>query len=783
MYVIKRNGNKEPVMFDKITSRLNKLVFGLSGSIDPVMITQKVINGVYKGVKTQELDELAAQTSAYLSTYHPDFSILAGRICVSNLHKTTPQTFSEAIEILYHNKYNGELSPLVSKELYNIVKNNKKEINNFINHENDYTYDYFAYKTLEKAYLLRVNGEIIERPQYLLLRVSLGIHGSDLEKVKETYDLLSEKYFTHATPTLFNSGTPRPQMSSCFLLTMKDDSVEGIYNTLKDCALISKYAGGIGLSIHDIRANNGYIKGTGGKSDGIIPMCKVFNETARYINQSGKRKGSFAMYIEPHHADIFEFLDLKKNHGKEESRARDLFYALWISDLFMKRVEEDGVWSLMCPNECKFLSTVHGEEYERLYLQYEKEGKFKKQIKAQELWFKILESQIETGNPYMCYKDACNRKSNQKNLGTIKSSNLCTEIIQFTSPEEVAVCNLASINLSKFVVNKEFDFEKLGQVTKVVTRNLNKVIDLNFYPIPEARNSNLKHRPMGIGVQGLADAFILLGFPFESKEAQKINKEIFECIYYNSLSESIELAKTEGPYESFEGSPASKGLFQFDLWEMGSEIHSGRYDWDELREQMTTHGIRNSLLLAPMPTASTAQILGNNESIEPYTSNIYTRRVLSGEFAVINKHLINDLINEGLWNDEMRNKLMFHKGSVQNINEIPLKIKNLYKTVWEISQKTLIDMTADRGVYICQSQSFNVHISEPTFPKLTSMHFHGWKKGLKTGMYYLRSKPRANAVAFTVNDKKTSTKPFIIENTEPKGEFCIMEEGCMSCGS
>ena len=780
MYVIKRNGQKQPVMFDKITSRINKLVYGLSKEVDPVSISQKVVSGVYKGVKTQELDELTAQTSAYMATYHPDFSVLAGRICASNLHKTTPATFTEAMEILYNNKHNGEHAPLVSKQVYEISQKFSDQIEKMINHQNDYTYDYFAFKTIEKAYLLSTSDKrIVERPQYMIMRVSIGIHGDNLEKVEETYTLLSEKYFTHATPTLFNSGTPRPQMSSCFLISTKDDSVEGIYDTLKNCALISKYAGGIGLSIHDIRASNSYIKGTGGKSDGIIPMCQVYNNTARYINQSGRRKGSFAMYLEPHHADIFDFLELKKNHGKEESRARDLFYALWISDLFMKRVENNEHWSLMCPNTSKGLSDVYGKEYEKLYTQYEKEGKFVKQIKAQELWFKILESQIETGTPYMLYKDSVNTKSNQKNLGTIKSSNLCCEIMEYTSPDEIAVCNLASINLSKFVNDKEFDFEKLGLITKVVTRNLNKVIDLNFYPVEEAKRSNLRHRPMGIGVQGLADAFILMGFPFESEEASKLNKEIFECIYYNSLEESIELAKNEGVYETFHGSPASKGLFQFDLWKTDIK-HSGKYDWESLRSKMTKYGIRNSLLLAPMPTASTAQILGNNESIEPYTSNIYTRRVLSGEFAVINKHLINDLIKLGLWNDSLRNTLMSHKGSVQNIKEIPDNIKELYKTVWEISQKKLIDMAAARGVYICQSQSFNVHISEPTFPKLTSMHFYGWKKGLKTGMYYLRSKPKANAIAFTVETKKTvETKYDIV----PTGEFCTMEDGCLSCGS
>lgn len=785
MYVVKRNGTHEPVMFDKITSRLSKLTYGLSTEVDPVVISQKVVSGVYKGVNTQELDELAAQTAAYMSTRHPDFSILAGRICVSNLHKTTPDTFEGAMSILFNNEHNGRKSPLVSDDVYNISKKYKDKIERMILYDNDYTYDYFAFKTLEKAYLLRTSDkQVVERPQYMLMRVSIGIHGTDFDKVEETYKLLSNKYFTHATPTLFNAGTPRPQCSSCFLLTVKDDSVEGIYDTIKDCALISKYAGGIGLSIHSVRANNGYIRGTGGKSDGVVPMLKVFNETARYINQSGKRKGSFAMYIEPWHADIFDFLDLKKNHGKEESRARDLFYALWVPDLFMKRVQEGGMWSLMCPNHSKGLADVYGKDFDKLYLKYEDEGKFVKQIKAQDLWFKILESQIETGTPYICYKDAANRKSNQKNLGTIKSSNLCTEIMQYTSPTETAVCNLASINLSKFVDKKNitYDFEKLGEITRVATRNLNKVIDLNFYPIPEARNSNMKHRPIGLGVQGLADTFILMGYPFESEQARNLNKKIFECMYYNAIRESIELAKIEGAYETFDGSPASKGLFQFDMWNgVTHYTHSGDYDWEILRENMLKYGIRNSLLLAPMPTASTAQILGNNESIEPYTSNIYTRRVLSGEFAVINKHLIHDLIKLGLWDDDMRIELMANKGSVQNIKKIPENIKQLYKTVWEIKQKSLIDMAAERGIYICQSQSFNVHIAEPTYQKLTSMHFYGWSKGLKTGLYYLRSKPKADAVSFTISNK--SKNKFDVVEPEPTGEFCTMEDGCLSCGS
>lgn len=1157
MYVLKRNGNSEPVSFDKITKRISFLTEGLdSNYVDPVIISQKVISGVYKGVKTEELDELAAQTSAYMATHHPDFSKLAGRICISNLHKNTDEEYIKVVEKLYHNNKNGEQAPLITKKILDIVEKNKEQIQNMFNYDRDYTYDYFAYKTMERSYLLKVNNKIVERPQHMLMRVSLGIHGEDLVKVEETYNLLSLKYFTHATPTLFNAGSPKPQLSSCFLITMKDDSIEGIYDTLKTCAMISKYAGGIGLSIHDIRGNGSYIKGTGGESSGIIPMLKVYNETARYVDQAGKRKGSFAIYVEPWHSDIFEFLDLKKNHGKEESRARDLFYALWIPDLFMKRVEENGVWSLFCPNKVKGLSDVYGKEFEELYIENENKGNYQKQIKAQELWFKILESQIETGTPYMLYKDSCNEKSNQKNLGTIKSSNLCvspetmiltqegyysisslkdqdvfvwngkewskttvkqtgenqklinvnfsngmsikctpyhkfyietgkrpadnsvpeivragdlksgmkiiryntgivndnkndmfepythglfcadgtygnisnkenvkcsykslpgksyckrhihsqeedeisedcqgisyskkpilslygekisleehisyiskgnaitqrvvdrityslplnldekfyvpinnsldskirwlegyldgdgcvielngiknlqvvsvhkdflkdivymlqtigitstfsltrkkgkfnlpngkggeklydcnpqyrlnidaislmklielgfspkrldisgarmpkrvnnpyikiidvvdneeyddtycftepkenkgifegvlmgncTEILEYTSPDEVAVCNLASINLSKFVnEDKTFDFNKLGEITTVVTRNLNKVIDINFYPVEEARKSNLRHRPVGIGVQGLADAFILMGYPFESEDAKKLNYNIFETIYYYALKTSNELAKEEGPYETFEGSPASKGILQFDFWD--EETFYDRYPWDVLKKDIVKHGIRNSLLLAPMPTASTAQILGNNESIEPYTTNMYSRRVLSGEFPVINKHLINDLIKIDLWNDEMRNKVMINKGSIQNITEIPEHLRNLYKTVWEISQKTLIDMAADRGKFIDQSQSFNIHMADPTYSKLTSMHFYGWKKGLKTGMYYLRSKPRTDAVSFTVNNKTPFENTPINGIVGGSGEYCDLSEGCMSCGS
>ena len=648
----------------------------------------------------------------------------------------------------------GQNAALLSKEVYDIIKKNAVELDEAIIYDRDFGYDYFGFKTLEKSYLLKLEGQIAERPQHMLMRVAVGIHQTDIASAIETYNLLSERWFTHATPTLFNAGTPKPQMSSCFLLTTQDDSIEGIYDTLKQTAKISQSAGGIGLSIHNIRATGSYIKGTNGTSNGIIPMLRVFNDTARYVDQGGgKRKGSFAIYLEPWHADVFEFLELKKNHGKEEMRARDLFYALWIPDLFMKRVEDNEEWSLFCPHECPGLSDTHGEEFEALYHKYELEGKARQVVKAQELWFKVLESQTETGTPYMLYKDHANSKSNQKNLGTIKSSNLCTEIIEYTSKDEVAVCNLASLALPKYVkandkgVN-EFDHAKLYEVTKSATKNLNKIIDVNYYPVPEARNSNLRHRPIGLGVQGLADVFIMLRMPFESSEAQQLNKDIFETIYYASMEASMELAIKEGPYSTWEGSPISKGIFQFDMWNVTPS--SGRWDWESLREKVVKNGVRNSLLVAPMPTASTSQILGNNECFEPYTSNIYARRVLSGEFAVVNKHLLKDLIKLGLWNESMKNKLISANGSVQGIPEIPKDLKELYKTVWEIKQKTILEMAADRGAYICQSQSLNIHIQDVNFGKLTSMHFHAWKLGLKTGMYYLRTKAAADAIKFTI---------------------------------
>ncbi len=757
MYVIKRDGRRESVKFDKITARIEKLCYSLDPFfVQPLEVARKVISGLYDGVKTTELDNLAAETAASLTTKHPDYAVLAARIAISNLHKNTLKSFSATMKRLftYLDPKTGQNAALLSKEVYDIIKKNAVELDEAIIYDRDFGYDYFGFKTLEKSYLLKLEGQIAERPQHMLMRVAVGIHQTDIAAAIETYNLLSERWFTHATPTLFNAGTPKPQMSSCFLLTTQDDSIEGIYDTLKQTAKISQSAGGIGLSIHNIRATGSYIKGTNGTSNGIIPMLRVFNDTARYVDQGGgKRKGSFAIYLEPWHADVFEFLELKKNHGKEEMRARDLFYALWIPDLFMKRVESNEEWSLFCPHECPGLADTHGEEFEALYHKYELEGKARQVVKAQELWFKVLESQTETGTPYMLYKDHANSKSNQKNLGTIKSSNLCTEIIEYTSKDEVAVCNLASLALPKYVkandkgVN-EFDHVKLYEVTKSATKNLNKIIDVNYYPVPEARNSNLRHRPIGLGVQGLADVFIMLRMPFESPEAQQLNKDIFETIYYASMEASMELAIKEGPYSTWEGSPISNGVFQFDMWNVTPS--SGRWDWESLREKVVKNGVRNSLLVAPMPTASTSQILGNNECFEPYTSNIYARRVLSGEFAVVNKHLLKDLIKLGLWNESMKNKLISANGSVQGIPEIPKDLKELYKTVWEIKQKTILEMAADRGAYICQSQSLNIHIQDVNFGKLTSMHFHAWKLGLKTGMYYLRTKAAADAIKFTI---------------------------------
>jgi ribonucleoside-diphosphate reductase alpha chain len=765
MYVVKRDGRKEPIMFDKITARVRKLCYGLNERVDPIKVSMRVIEGLYDGVTTSELDNLAAEIAATMTTTHPDFAKLAARISVSNLHKNTKKSFSETMEDLYKyvNPRTGKKAPLLSDEVYKVIAKNADQLDSTIIYNRDFGYDYFGFKTLERSYLLKLNGKIAERPQHMLMRVAIGIHLDDLESAIETYELMSKKYFTHATPTLFNSGTPKPQMSSCFLLAMKDDSIDGIYDTLKQTAKISQSAGGIGLSIHNIRATGSYIAGTNGTSNGIVPMLRVFNDTARYVDQGGgKRKGSFAIYVEPWHADIFDFLDLKKNHGKEEMRARDLFYAMWIPDLFMKRVEADAEWTLMCPNECPGLFTNHSEEFEKLYLAYEDEGKGRKTIKARELWEKILESQIETGTPYMLYKDAANRKSNQKNLGTIRSSNLCTEIMEYTSPDEIAVCNLASIALPMFVKNGEFDHKELFRVTKRVTKNLNRVIDRNYYPVKEAENSNMRHRPIGLGVQGLADTFIMLRLPFTSDAARTLNQDIFETLYYAAATASMEAAKTEGPYSTYEGSPISEGQFQHNLWNVKDEELSGRWDWDKLRKQIKKHGVRNSLLVAPMPTASTSQILGNNECFEPYTSNIYTRRVLSGEFIVVNKHLLEDLVKLGLWNESLKQELMRANGSIQHIDSIPEDIKELYKTVWELSMKDIIDMSRQRGYFIDQSQSLNLFMENANYGKLTSMHFYAWKSGLKTGMYYLRTKAAVDAIKFTLDNTKKKEVPISV---------------------
>lgn len=797
MYVVKRDGHREPVMFDKITDRIKKLCYGLNDLVDPVKVAMRVIEGLYDGVTTSELDNLAAETAAAMTIAHPDYAQLAARIAISNLHKNTKKSFSETMKEMYFyvNPRTNQESPLLSEEVYNVIQENAAFLDSHVIYNRDFNYDYFGFKTLERSYLLKINGKIVERPQHMLMRVAVGIHLNDLDAVLETYDLMSKKFFTHATPTLFNAGTPKPQMSSCFLLAMQDDSIDGIYDTLKQTAKISQSAGGIGLSIHNVRATGSYIRGTNGTSNGIVPMLRVFNDTARYVDQGGgKRKGSFAIYIETWHADIFDFLDLKKNHGKEEMRARDLFFAMWTSDLFMKRVQEDSTWTLMCPNECPGLYDVYGEEFEALYTSYEEQGRGRKTIKARELWEKILESQIETGTPYMLYKDAANRKSNQKNLGTIRSSNLCTEIMEYTSKDEIAVCNLASISLPMFVENGQFNHELLYNVTKRVTRNLNKVIDRNYYPVQEAENSNMRHRPVGLGVQGLADAFILLRMPFTSDEAKKLNQEIFETLYFAAVTASMEMAKEEGPYSTFEGSPISQGEFQYNLWGLKDEDLSGRWDWASLRREVMENGVRNSLLVAPMPTASTSQILGNNEAFEPYTSNIYTRRVLSGEFIVVNKHLLEDLVELGLWNEDLKQEIMRHNGSIQNIDIIPQDLKELYKTVWEMSMKDIIDMSRQRGYFIDQSQSLNLFMQDANFAKLTSMHFYAWQSGLKTGMYYLRTKSAVDAIKFTLNNDKKA-EPVAVETVaEPAiavDEFRAMLErsknaepdDCEMCGS
>eukprot|EP00931_Biecheleriopsis_adriatica_P100747 TRINITY_DN759_c0_g1_i11.p1 TRINITY_DN759_c0_g1~~TRINITY_DN759_c0_g1_i11.p1 ORF type:complete len:806 (+),score=212.03 TRINITY_DN759_c0_g1_i11:62-2479(+) len=762
LHVVKRDGQHQEVKFDNITKRILNLCEGLDAKyVEPVPITQKVIEGFYYGITTAEIDTLAAETCAYMSQKHPDFSTLAARIAISSLHKNTSSSFSETCRLLFEYVDNqGRSASLISQEVWQFVKESAEELDEALDFNRDFSYDYFGFKTLEKSYLLRVHGKIVERPQHMIMRAACGIHAGNLKAVLETYDLMSRRFFTHATPTLFNAGTPRPQMSSCFLLTMQGDHIEGIYDTLKQCALISKSAGGIGVAISNIRASGSYIRGTNGYSNGLVPMLRNFNETARYVDQGGgKRKGSFAMYLEPWHADIYEFLELRKNHGKEEQRARDLFYGLWIPDLFMRRVKEDKEWTLFCPNEAydqesgKGLIDVWGEEFEKMYEHLEAEGKGRKAVKAQQLWFRILESQMETGTPYMLYKDHANRKSNQQNLGTIHSSNLCTEIIEYTSPDEVAVCNLASISLPAFAssTGEAYDFQRLYEVTKVVTKNLNKVIDRNYYPVEEARRSNMRHRPVGLGVQGLADAFLMMKLPFEGERARRLNEDIFETIYFAACEASCELAALEGPYETYEGSPASQGKLQFDLW--GRKPKSGRWDWDSLRAKIAKHGLRNSLLVAPMPTASTAQILGNNESFEPYTQNLYVRRVLSGEFVQVNRHLLKDLIARGFWTEDLRIQLIAHNGSVQQL-DLPADLKELYKTVWEIKQRIVLDMAADRGAYIDQSQSLNIHMVDATTAKLSSMHFHGWQLGLKTGMYYLRTKAAADAIKFTVDVDK-----------------------------
>jgi ribonucleoside-diphosphate reductase alpha chain len=794
LQVVKRNGEKEDVRFDAIQEKLTKLSEGLNPKwIDPGTVTKLVIEGLYDGVTTAELDELSAETAASLASQHPDYSKLAARICVDNLHRSTKGVFSEVIADLrnYVDPESGKHAPLISQEVYDIVMENKEQLDAYLDYQRDHNYDYFGYKTLERSYLLRLDGNVAERPQHMLMRVSIGIHHNDIEKALKTYDLMSEGWFTHATPTLFNSGTPKPQMSSCFLLTMQDDSLDGIYDTLKQCALISKSAGGIGLSIHQIRSKGSYIKGTNGYSNGLVPMLRVFNDTARYVDQGGgKRKGSIAIYLEPWHPDIFEFLDLRKNHGKEEMRARDLFYALWTPDLFMQRVEDNAEWSLFCPNECPDLHDSYGKEFEALYTKYEAEGRARKTIKARELWDAVTQSQIETGTPYMLYKDACNIKSNQKNLGTIRSSNLCTEIVEYTAPDEVAVCNLASIALPKFVdmEDGEFDHEKLYEVTYHATGNLNRVIDVNYYPVKEAENSNMRHRPIGLGVQGLADTFAMLKMPFDSDQARVLNRDIFETIYYAACSASLELAKQDGAYSSFAGSPASQGLLQPDLW--GVTEHSGRWNWDNLKAEIMEHGMRNSLLVAPMPTASTSQILGNNECFEAFTSNLYLRRVLSGEFIVLNKHLVRDLIDRNLWSLEIKDQILLNKGSVQNIDGIPDDIKALYKTTWEISQKVIIQLAADRGAYIDQSQSLNIHMIDANPAKVTSMHFYGWRLGLKTGMYYLRTKAATDAIQFTVEQKAADeTVSGLANRAEDVNSMdaiaCSLDapDDCLMCGS
>jgi ribonucleoside-diphosphate reductase alpha chain len=789
MKVVNRRGEAEEVRFDKILDRIQEFRNGLHESVDPAEVTKKVIEGMADGISTKQLDQLAAETAASLMTSHPDYGKLAARISVNDLHKSTSPNFSETIDKLYRyiDPKTNKPAPLIADDVYEVIMNNKDRLDAAVRYERDYDYDFFGFKTLERSYLLKVDGEIAERPQQMLMRVSIGIHKEDLDSALETYELMSQGFFTHATPTLFNAGTRKPQMSSCFLLDMKSDSLEGIYDTLKQSAMISKSAGGLGLAIHKVRAKGAYIRGTNGASNGIVPMLRVFNNTVRYVDQGGgKRKGALAVYLEPWHADIFDFLDLRKNHGAEELRARDLFYALWICDLFMKRVEDDGDWTLMCPDECPGLDEVYGDEFESLYTKYEAQGKGRETIKARKLWEEVIESQVETGTPYMLYKDNINKKSQQKNIGIIRSSNLCTEIVEHTNPDEVAVCNLASVALPKFA-NREtatYDHEGLFNVVYHATKNLNKVIDLNYYPVAEAKHSNLKHRPIGLGVQGLADTFAMLKMPFESDEATQLNKDIFETIYYAALKASSDLSKTDGAYETFPGSPASEGILQFDFW--GVKPDSGRWDWGALKKEIMQDGLRNSLLVAPMPTASTSQILGNNECFEPFTSNLYTRRTLSGEFVVINKHLVNDLIDVGMWNEDVKDQIVMGNGSIQHIQSLPDEIRELYKTVWEIKQRKVLDMAADRGAFIDQSQSLNLHVTEPNYAKLTSMHFHAWRRGLKTGMYYLRTTAAVQALKFTVDaTKERESKEAADKMSAEEQLACSIDnpDDCMACGS
>jgi ribonucleoside-diphosphate reductase alpha subunit len=753
MYVTKRDGETEIVSFDKILRRIKRIGLEAGIKINYTTLAMKVIDQLYDNISTTKIDELTADQCASMSSIHYDYATLASHITVSNHHKNTETSFTKVMSELYHymDKHDKH-SPLISKELLDIVETNQAFIESHLNFKRDYVFDYFGFKTLERSYLMRINDKVVERPQHMWMRVSLGIHGSNIEDAIKTYDLMSQKYFTHATPTLFNAGTPRPQLSSCFLISMEKDSIEGIYNTLKDCALISKWAGGIGLHIHNVRATNSHIRGTNGTSNGIVPMLRVFNNTAKYVDQGGgKRNGSFAIYIEPWHADIEKFLEMRKNHGDEELKARDLFYALWIPDLFMNRVKNDELWTLMCPDECPGLSDVYGEEFEALYAKYEAAGKGRVSVKARELWFKVLDAQMETGTPYLCYKDSANKKSNQKNVGIIKSSNLCSEVMEVSTPDETAVCNLASIGLPTFVEDGVFNYDKLQEIAGVITHNLNKVIDVNYYPTEKTRVSNLKHRPIGIGVQGLADVFMLLNIPFHSDEAKEVNKLIFETIYYGALSKSADLAATDGPYETYAGSPASQGQLQFDMWNTTPSDH---LDWITLKAKIATTGLRNSLLLAPMPTASTSQILGFNECFEPFTSNIYSRRTLAGEFVLTNRYLMKELIDMGLWNMDLKNNIIANNGSIQHIQNIPDTIKMKYRTVWEIPMRHIIDMAADRGAFVCQSQSLNLWQEDPNYNSLTSMHFYAWSKGLKTGMYYLRRRGKHKAQQFTIEPKK-----------------------------